>query len=414
MAKQRGKKSNITKEDFENKLIELYDGKYELVGEFVDHLTEVEVFCHEKDFLGEEHGVFKARPIDLMKKVLGCPKCGGTKKSNTEEWVKKASYVHNGFFIYDEHTQYTGANNKITVKCPRHGYFEVKANNHLHGHNCPQCRKEGFKHPITPLPKVNASTKKLTAEEFFNRLREIHGDKYDTSKTVFKDVRTKVTLTCHAKDEYGEEHGDFETLPLKLFLGRGCRKCANNFPRDTELFIRDSKRVHGEDAFDYTDTVYRGNHVKVWLTCKKCGYKFSMEPGNHITYMQGCPMCASSKMERLVKKMLDENGIECVPQYSDGLDGLRADFYIPQYNVAIECQGEQHFKPVNFGSGSGKEAEINFIHQQERDDKKNRLLNEQGIKLLYFTNCDIDEYRYPLIKDMGELLEEIKKTNNQY
>lgn len=407
--RKRGNKLDISKDDFELKLIELYGDKYTLESEYIDHLHDVDIYCHDKDFLGNDHGIFKARPIDLIKKTLGCPRCGGTKKSNTEEWKKKADYVHNGYFIYDENTVYTGANKDIIVKCPHHGYIHVKASNHLNGANCYQCYKEGITHKITPLPKVNASTRKLTSEYFFKRLKEIHGDKYDTSKAVFKDVKTKVTLICHEKDEDGNEHGEFSTTPLKLFLGRGCRKCAKNFPRDNELFIKDSIRVHGEDAFIYDEVEYKGNHVKVWLTCKKCGRRFAVEPANHITFRQGCPSCATSKMEKDIAQLLTENNIKYEEQYSKGLDGLRADFYLPEYNIAIECQGMQHFMPVRFGGNpSDEELEKIFQTQIERDDKKNRLLTEQGIDLLYFTNCDISEYRYPLIKDMNVLLSVIK------
>ena len=393
-------KLNITKEDFENKLKELYGGKYELISEFIDHLTDVELFCHEKDFLGEEHGIFKVRPIDIMKKIHGCPRCGGTKKLNTEEWKKRANYVHNDFFIYDEKTVYTGANNKITVKCPYHGYFEIKANNHLNGYNCPMCIKEKIEHKITLLPKINASTKRLTNDEVKKRILEFHPD-YDVSKVNYKNIRSKLVLGCPI-------HGEFDIAAGKALIGRGCRKCAKNYPRDNELFIEDSKRVHGDDAFIYDDVDYKGNHIPVWLTCKKCGHKFSVDPANHITAMNGCPMCATSKLERLVKKMLDDHDVEFISQYKDGLDGLRADFYIPKYNVAIECQGMQHFEPVKFHPSVTDEEVVEIFKKQvERDDKKNKLLNEQGIRLLYFTNCKVEDYRYPLIKDLDVLWEQI-------
>lgn len=67
-----------------------------------------------------------------------------------------------------------------------------------------------------------------------------------------------------------------------------------------------------------------------------------------------------------------------------GLQSL--DFYLPDYNVAIECQGEQHFKPVDF-DGKGKEwAERSYKENVRRDEYKQKLCIENGITLLYYSD----------------------------
>ena len=82
---------------------------------------------------------------------------------------------------------------------------------------------------------------------------------------------------------------------------------------------------------------------------------------------------------------------------------MKLDFYLPDYNVAIECQGGQHFFPVeHFG---GEEV---FKKQLESDSIKRKLCEEHGIKLLYYSNLDI-EYPYKVFTDLNELLEEIKR-----
>ena len=64
----------------------------------------------------------------------------------------------------------------------------------------------------------------------------------------------------------------------------------------------------------------------------------------------------------------------------DWLGNLSLDFYLPKYNVAIECQGKQHF-----GLG-GWSKSFNFIKQNERDKLKNELCNKNGVEILYFTD----------------------------
>ncbi len=64
----------------------------------------------------------------------------------------------------------------------------------------------------------------------------------------------------------------------------------------------------------------------------------------------------------------------------DWLGSQRLDFFIPTLSLAIEYQGEQHFRPVErFGGEAG------FQGAQLRDRRKRKLCKENGVKLVYFT-----------------------------
>lgn len=54
------------------------------------------------------------------------------------------------------------------------------------------------------------------------------------------------------------------------------------------------------------------------------------------------------------------------------------DIYFPDYNIAIEFQGEQHFKPVDFFGG-----EESFKKVIELDRRKKKLCDENNCELLY-------------------------------
>lgn len=54
------------------------------------------------------------------------------------------------------------------------------------------------------------------------------------------------------------------------------------------------------------------------------------------------------------------------------------DIFFPALNIAIEYQGMQHTKPVAFFGG--QEA---FIKNQERDNRKKKLCEDNGVNLLY-------------------------------
>lgn len=76
------------------------------------------------------------------------------------------------------------------------------------------------------------------------------------------------------------------------------------------------------------------------------------------------------------------------------------DFYLPKYNVAIECQGKQHF-----GLGGWNNKDYTSI--KERDERKRRLCEENGVKLLYYSNLGM-EYPYKVYEDKNEILKKIK------
>lgn len=62
------------------------------------------------------------------------------------------------------------------------------------------------------------------------------------------------------------------------------------------------------------------------------------------------------------------------------LSSQRLDFFIPDLSLAIEYQGEQHFKPVERFGGNAA-----FRETQRRDVHKRQLCKENGVRLVYFT-----------------------------
>jgi hypothetical protein len=77
---------------------------------------------------------------------------------------------------------------------------------------------------------------------------------------------------------------------------------------------------------------------------------------------------------------------------------LELDFYLPEYNAAIECQGIQHFVDKHFFEPLEK--------IQERDSRKLKLCKENGIKLLYYSNLGIS-YPYFVYENKESLLNDI-------
>ncbi|MBQ2441354.1 MAG: hypothetical protein II502_04090, partial [Paludibacteraceae bacterium] len=59
----------------------------------------------------------------------------------------------------------------------------------------------------------------MTTEEFIQKAKQVHGDKYDYSKVEYVNSKTKVCVVC-------PEHGEFWQTPNSHSRGVGCSKCA--------------------------------------------------------------------------------------------------------------------------------------------------------------------------------------------
>lgn len=90
--------------------------------------------------------------------------------------------------------------------------------------------------------------RKITTNEFIERSKIIHGNKYDYSNTIFTSTKTKVKIICPI-------HGEFIQLANNHLHGNGCPKCArNNIPR------RDLRQpIFGFGINDSDEALSKGN-----------------------------------------------------------------------------------------------------------------------------------------------------------
>ena len=135
----------------------------------------------------------------------------------------------------------------------------------------------------------------MTTEEFIEKAKEIHKNKYDYSKVEYVNTTTPVTIICPI-------HGEFQQRPTDHLKGYGCKRCAaikanESRKLTTEEFIRRARKVHG-DKYDYSKTNYVNNNTKVTIICPIHG-EFYQLPYNHLRG-KGCRKCNSLT--------IDENG----------------------------------------------------------------------------------------------------------
>ena len=370
----------ITTEDFIENARKVHGDKYDYsLTNYISAKTKVKIIC-------PVHGVFEQTPCGHLS-GRGCKKCSGKNKLTTEEFIDQARKVHGDKYDYSV-TNYVNAKKEVKIICPIHGIFEQLPYNHLRGHGCSEC----------------ATNLKSNTERFIDQARKVHGDKYDYSVTKYINSDKNVKIICPI-------HGVFHQKAKSHLAGHGCKKCQTEkikklLGRNKEEFINQARKVHG-DKYDYSLVNYVNCRTKVKIICPIHGV-FEQTPQSHLKG-NGCKYCKNYSAEKDIYTLLDKLNIKYKREKMfrwliyDRM--MRLDIYIPKYKVTIECQGKQHFYPVEYFGG--KEA---YIETVNRDKKKRELCEQHGIKIFYYANYKY-KFPYKVYTDPEELINDIMKID---
>lgn len=174
---------------------------------------------------------------------------------------------------------------KIPIKCLKHGVFHQIPFSHIHKAGCIKC---GF--------EESGLKNRLTTEQFIEKAKSKFGNKYDYSKTIYIKKGIKLTITC-------SDHGDFHVRPEEhLWSIHGCKECDYEIPRQIKQkqFIERANQAHNH-KYDYSKLKYVNANSKIEIICPKHGV-FWQNAQNHIgsgdRKPQGCPKC-SKECEKL-------------------------------------------------------------------------------------------------------------------
>lgn len=161
-----------------------------------------------------------------------------------------------------------------------------------------------------------------------------------------------------------------------------CTECNNS--KTVPLSINEVQekidKVFGKE--EYLLLNYENWRTKVNIKHLSCKTMFTQNIG-HFLDGCGCPKCNKkrSKGEQAISLWLEKNNVNFISQYiikyKDNSRGY-FDFFIPNYNVAIEYNGEQHYNEENIFNKKNK----GFENQKKRDIKKRNFCEINNIKLL--------------------------------
>lgn len=313
---------------------------------FVKSALPVTIICRK-------HGPFSQIAYDHLH-GHGCKRCGGDKalswkRSNTEEFIRRAKIVHGDKYDYSE-VEYINIDTRVKIICPVHGPFLQIPYDHLQGRGCKACGYD----------KVRKSLRSNTGE-FIKQARAVHDDRYDYSQVEYVTTDTPVTIICPV-------HGPFRQSPHSHLAGCGCRKCgrdvcADKLRKNTEDFIRRAREVHA-DHYDYSLVEYVDIRTPVKIICPTHG-AFLQTPDIHLRG-HGCKLCYSDELSyimrshlrpqaRVKRKTTEQFILEAKKVHGDLYDYSQVEYISDDEKVTIICKKHGLFsqKANNHLNGMG-------------------------------------------------------------
>ena len=285
----------------------------------------------------------------------------------TEKIIEKFKSIHGDKYDYSN-VDFVKTTTKVCIICPEHGEFWQEPHAHLKGQGCPKCGVN-----------KRSKSKTTTNENFIKKAKEIHGDKYDYSKTNYINNKTKIVIICPI-------HGEIEITPnAHISEKRGCPKCGNtlkgtNFKMSVERFIEKAQKIHG-NSYSYEEVFYINNRTPVNIICSTHGI-FRQTPEVHLSG-HGCPECANIKRAEKNIMTTSEFIAKAKNIHGDKYDYSKVEYVKYDTPVTIICpeHGEFQQKPYIHldGSGCQKCAMLFSNYEMELIDYISSIIGEENI-----------------------------------
>jgi len=227
-----------------------------------------------------------------------------------------------------------------------------------------------------------ADNREKRAKDKFAVIRNIckeNGYVLLTDESEYVDMQTKISFEC-------PKHGVQTTSVSSFIRCKRCRMCAYeqvamdkmHTPEYVKSVIEGYNGNKWMNPEEYIGTTVRNLVIK----CGLCGGLYTTSFNSYstdATAQRKCFSCScrESAGEERIRLFLEFNDIKFVQEYKFcnccDKKPLPFDFYLPDYNLCIEFDGQHHFEDRGFG---------NFELTKQHDKIKNEYCESHDIDLL--------------------------------
>ena len=179
-------------------------------------------------------------------------------------------------------------------------------------------------------------------DTFIKKARNVHGDKFNYDKVIYKNNNFKVEIVCPI-------HGSFWQIPRSHTLGIGCRDCGNirmgNGNRNTLETIKERGNKKFNNKYKYLKFTYipetKRSFVK--FICPDHGIQRQRVHTHLSRNSVGCPICARAVVGNKNSTGTEEFIRRAVKTHGDRYDYSKTVYTTIETNVIITCREHGDF-----------------------------------------------------------------------
>ena len=217
-------------------------------------------------------------------------------------------------------------------------------------------------------------TKRLTTEEFIERAKAIHGDKYDYSLVEYKADKNKVKIICKHCGRI------FEQTPSKHLSGSQCSFLCYRNSHPTiitfEDFEKEANKIHG-DNYCYDEKSFynrKNNRNKIKIYCKFCNNWFYKDM-YHFLNGQGC-LC--QRNIKRIKTCINKYNAESYTQTEEFKKKFKSTC-LRKYNVPHHTQNKDIYNKVIKTNISKYGAKFYICTEEGQLKSKQTCMEKYGV-----------------------------------
>lgn len=299
-------------------------------------------------------------------------------------------------------TDYRNASTKLHIRC-KCGNDYYTAFGTFKKDKQWQCQKCGDK-----LRVERMKNRDIDVAGFYtlNKVKTIIGNNSNTKvlSNEYINCFEKLNLLCECGEVFKQNFSHIKNK-INNNLQIKCPKCMKRDADESFRFTIDDLNKKLIEVYGDNEFVVLNNDGYVnfydYVTVKHipCGYVFKTKFKNITNQKRLCKNCQSKYSKGVIKimKYLDCKHIKYIKEkiFNECKDKkpLPFDFYLQDYNLLIEFDGEQHYKSFNYFGG-----EEGFKKLQYHDKIKNKYCKDNNIPLL--------RIRYDEVNNINNILDE--------
>jgi len=279
--------------------------------------------------------------------------------------------------------EFKDANQPIRYECQNHKDKELKAswNNISRGFGCPYCARERVKHSYDKI--------KLEFEQRGYTL---------VSKTYVKAGELlEYTCSLHPNTIQKITYNNLQR-------GHGCAYCAGN----VKFTYDDVRRLFESKNYTLISLEYKNSKTKLEYICNAHPEHTQKITVDALNAGKGCQDCwggRNSKLSKAIESVLINRNVIFYKEHRFNDCRLELplafDFYLPDFNMCIEVDGQQHFKPVTFRNMSREQAQKEYEKTIARDAAKDDYCKKKDIRLLRIPYYEAEQASEIIFKALG-------------